>query len=76
VDAITRGLAKGSIVHLDEAYVYLGLAQQKLGNIAEARRAFARLRDVPNVSPKILRLWALYADTLAGQGQPQPIARE
>jgi tetratricopeptide (TPR) repeat protein len=69
VDAITRGLAKGSIVHLDEAYVYLGLAQQKLGNIAEARRAFARLQDVPNVSPKILRLWTLYADTLAGQAQ-------
>jgi protein dithiol oxidoreductase (disulfide-forming) len=69
VDAITRGLAKGSIVHLDEAYVYLGLAQQKLGNIAEARRAFARLQDVPNVSPKILRLWTLYADTLAGQAE-------
>jgi tetratricopeptide (TPR) repeat protein len=85
VDAITRGLKKGSIVHLDEAYVYLGLAQQKLGNIAEARRAFARLRDVPNVSPNILRLWTLYADTLAketptpeqaGLRQPQPIARE
>jgi tetratricopeptide (TPR) repeat protein len=65
VDAITRGLKKGSIVHLDEAYVYLGLAQQKLGNIAEARRAFARLKDVPNVSPRILSLWTLYADTLA-----------
>jgi tetratricopeptide (TPR) repeat protein len=65
VDAITLGLKKGSIVHLDEAYVYLGLAQQKLGNIAEARQAFARLKDVPNVSPKILRLWTLYADTLA-----------
>ncbi len=65
VDAITSGLKKGSIVHLDEAYVYLGLAEQKLGNIAEARRAFARLKDVPNVSPKILRLWTLYADTLA-----------
>jgi tetratricopeptide (TPR) repeat protein len=53
VDAITRGLKKGSIVHLDEAYVYLGLAQQKLGNIAEAQQAFARLQDVPNISPKI-----------------------
>ncbi len=69
VDAITRGLKKGSIVHLDEAYVYLGLAQQKLGNIAEARRAFARLKDVPNISPKIVRLWGLYADTLAVQAQ-------
>jgi tetratricopeptide (TPR) repeat protein len=69
VDAISRGIKKGSILHLDEAYVYLGLAQQKLGNIAEARRAFARLKDVPNVSPRIVRLWGLYADTLAGQAQ-------
>jgi tetratricopeptide (TPR) repeat protein len=58
-----------SIAHLDEAYVYLGLAEQKLGNIAEARRAFARLKNVPNVSPKILRLWTLYADTVASQEQ-------
>lgn len=85
VDAITRGLKKGSIVHLDEAYVYLGLAEQKLGNIAEARHAFAHLQDVPNVSPKILSLWTLYADTLARETptpeqtslpQPQPNARE
>jgi hypothetical protein len=79
VDAITRGLKKGSIVHLDEAYVYLGLAQQKLGNIAEARRAFARLQDVPNISPRVLRLWTLYADTLAGQAQTAdsvPASRE
>jgi tetratricopeptide (TPR) repeat protein len=69
VDAITRGLKKGTIVHLDEAYVYLGLAEQKLGNIEEARRAFARLKDVPNVNSRILRLWTLYADTLAGQAQ-------
>jgi tetratricopeptide (TPR) repeat protein len=69
VAAITRGLRKGSIAHLDEAYVYLGLAEQKLGNIAEARRAFARLKNVPNVSPKISRLWTLYADTLASQEQ-------
>jgi tetratricopeptide (TPR) repeat protein len=85
VDAITRGLKKGSIVHLDEAYVYLGLAEQKLGNIAEARHAFARLKEVPNISPKILRLWTLYADTLAKEtltpeqaslSPPQPNARE
>jgi hypothetical protein len=59
--------------------VYLGLAQQKLGNIAEARRAFARLKDVPNVNPRILRLWTLYADTLAGQAQTAdsvPASRE
>ena len=67
VEAITRGLRKGSIAHLDEAYVYLGLAEQRLGNIAEARRAFAQLKSVPNISPRILKLWTLYADTLASQ---------
>ena len=67
--AITRGLRKGPSAHMDEAYVYLGLAQQKLNNIAEARRAFARLKDVPNISPRILRLWTLYADLLAGPAQ-------
>ncbi len=67
VDAITRGLRKGSIAHLDEAYVYLGLAEQKLGNIAEAQRAFAQLKSVPNISPRVLKVWTLYADTLAGQ---------
>jgi tetratricopeptide (TPR) repeat protein len=67
VDAITRGLRKHPVAHLDEAYVYLGLAEQKLDNIAEALRAFARLKSVPNVSPRILRLWTLYADTLANK---------
>jgi tetratricopeptide (TPR) repeat protein len=66
VSAIGRGLQKGSS-HLDDAYVYLGLSEQKLDNLLEARRAFARLKDVPNVSPKIVRLWTLYADTLASQ---------
>jgi tetratricopeptide (TPR) repeat protein len=79
VDAITRGLRKGSIAHLDEAYVYLGLAEQKLGNIAEARRAFAQLKSVPNISPRILKVWTLYADTLAGQAptaDSAPASRE
>ena len=69
VDAITRGLQKHPGAHLDDAYVYLGLAEQKLDNTAEARRAFARLTNVPNINPRILRLWTLYADTLAGQTQ-------
>jgi tetratricopeptide (TPR) repeat protein len=79
VDAITRGLRKGSIAHLDEAYVYLGLAQQRLGNIAQARRAFAQLKSVPDINPRILQLWTLYADTLAGQAptaDSAPASRE
>jgi tetratricopeptide (TPR) repeat protein len=72
IDEITRGLQKGVGAHLDEAYVYLGLAQQKLDNVAEARRAFAHLKGVPNINPRILRMWTLYADTLAGQASAPP----
>jgi hypothetical protein len=64
VDAINAGLAKGGVKHLDEAYVYLGLAEQKVGNLAEAKKAFAQLKTVPNMNPKILKLWQLYAERL------------
>jgi outer membrane protein assembly factor BamD (BamD/ComL family) len=64
VTAITRGLQKQQIKHLDEAYVYLGRAQAALKNAAEAKKAFAGLKTVPNVSPRVLKLWELYADTL------------
>ena len=64
INAIQRGLEKGRITHLDDAYVYLGRSQVAVGNIAEARNAFAKLKDVPNISPRVLLLWELYADTL------------
>jgi hypothetical protein len=49
---------------LADAYVYLGRSQVAQGNIAAARGAFAKLKTVPNISPRVLRLWELYADTL------------
>jgi outer membrane protein assembly factor BamD (BamD/ComL family) len=64
VTAINRGLQKQQIKHLDEAYVYLGRAQVALKNTADAKKAFAGLKNVPNVSPRVLKLWELYADTL------------
>jgi hypothetical protein len=64
VTAINRGLQKQQIKHLDEAYVYLGRAQVALKNAADAKKAFAGLKNVPNVSPRVLKLWELYADTL------------
>jgi tetratricopeptide (TPR) repeat protein len=64
VTAINRGLQKQQIKHLDEAYVYLGRAQVALKNTAEAKKGFAGLKNVPNVSPRVLKLWELYADTL------------
>src|ERR1700731_3135880 len=64
VTAINRGLQKNQIKHLDEAYVYLGRAQVALKNTAEAKKAFNGLKSVPNISPRVLKLWELYADTL------------
>jgi predicted Zn-dependent protease len=64
ITAITRGLQKGQIKHQDEAYVYLGRSQVALKNTADAKRAFGGLKTVPNVSPRVLKLWELYSDTL------------
>jgi tetratricopeptide (TPR) repeat protein len=50
--------------HPDEAYVYLGRAQAQLKNIPEAVQAFAGLKTVPNMNPRVLRLYELYAETL------------
>jgi len=64
VTAITRGLGKGQIKQMDEAYVYLGRAQVQLKNIPEAKKALSGLKSVPNISPRVLKLWELYADKL------------
>jgi tetratricopeptide (TPR) repeat protein len=64
VTALTRGIQKGQIKHQDEGYVYLGRSQGQLKNIPEAKKAFVALKGVPNVSPRVLKLWELYADTL------------
>jgi hypothetical protein len=50
----------------------LALSQQAVGNVAEARKEFAKLKDVPNISPRILRLWELYAETRLGDFHPRP----
>jgi tetratricopeptide (TPR) repeat protein len=62
--AISRGLGKTQINRLDEAYVYLGRGWVAQNKPAEARKILVQLKTVPNVSPRVLRLWTLYADTL------------
>jgi tetratricopeptide (TPR) repeat protein len=64
VTAINRGLQKGQVKHQDEAYVYLGRSQVALKNVPDAKKAFAGLKSVPNISPRVLSLWDLYSDTL------------
>jgi hypothetical protein len=43
--------------------------QLKLKNLTEAQRAFASLKNVPNVSSRTLKLWGLYADTVTRRAQ-------
>jgi hypothetical protein len=62
--AISRGIGKGQVKQLDEAYVYLGRSQVALKNNAEAKKAFDKLKSVPNISPRVLKLWELYSDKL------------
>jgi tetratricopeptide (TPR) repeat protein len=67
-DAINQGIQKGNIKHQDEAYVYLGLAEKQLNNAAEAKKAFAKVKDLPNESPRVGKLYDLYSATV---GMPQ-----
>ncbi len=62
VIAIQRGLDIGGASHLDDAYIYLGQSELKLNNPEAACRSFQALRGVPNLSPRILKLWLLFAD--------------
>jgi len=64
VTAISRGLQKQGIKHLDEAYVYLGRSLAQLKNNADAKKAFFGLKNVPNISPRVMRLWDLYSEKL------------
>ncbi len=64
VTAINRGIMKGQVKHLDEAYVYLGRSYAAMKNYPDAKKAFAGLKTAPNVSPRVLKLWDLYAEKL------------
>jgi len=64
VSLINAGLQKGQVKHLDEAYVYLGRSYAAQKNYADAKKAFGQLKSVPNISPRVLKLWELYAEKL------------
>jgi tetratricopeptide (TPR) repeat protein len=64
VGAITKGLAKPPVKSQDEAFVYLGRAHVALKNNADAKKAFGQLKSVQGVSPKVQKLWELYAEKL------------
>ncbi len=60
VAAITAGISKGSLKHADEAYMLLGIAQERTKNSAEAVRAFNRANNDPKYA-QLAKLWALEA---------------
>jgi tetratricopeptide (TPR) repeat protein len=64
VTALRRGFDKGQLRQLDEAYVSLGRSLTAEKDAADAKRAFAGLKSLPNISPRVLKLWGLYADML------------
>jgi tetratricopeptide (TPR) repeat protein len=65
IASIERGLEKGHVAHLENAYVYLGRSEVAIGDLDAARDAFAKLQEVPNISSGVLRLWTLYAEMLS-----------
>jgi predicted Zn-dependent protease len=61
---ISRGIGKGQLRQPDEAYVSLGRSLAAEKDAAGAKQAFAKLKSLPNVSPRVLKLWNLYAETM------------
>jgi tetratricopeptide (TPR) repeat protein len=67
-EAINQGLQKGGVKHQDEAYVYLALSQIQNKDTADAKKALGSLKSVPNISPRVERIWSLYGQTLGSGG--------
>jgi hypothetical protein len=60
VQSISAGISKGNLKHPDEAYMLLGIAQDRSKNGAEAVRAFNRANNDPKYA-QLAKLWALEA---------------
>jgi tetratricopeptide (TPR) repeat protein len=69
VTAINAGIQKGQVKHLDEAYIYLGRSLVAQKNFADAKKALAQLKTVPNISPRVLKIWDLYGEKLGSAQQ-------
>jgi hypothetical protein len=62
--ALRRGIGKGQLSRPDEAYVSLGRSLTAENDAAAAKQAFAKLKSLSNISPRVLKLWNLYADMI------------
>jgi tetratricopeptide (TPR) repeat protein len=61
IEALTRGVTKGSLKNGAEAQILLGIAQLRANNKAEALRAFRGVKSDDAIFQRIAKLWALYA---------------
>lgn len=59
VELISRGIAKGGVRDLDDAYLNLGIAKSRTGDVAGAREAFAAVKTNPQMA-QIAGLWQLH----------------
>jgi tetratricopeptide (TPR) repeat protein len=66
--ALGRGIGKGQLLQPDEAYVSLGRSLAAESDPAGAKQTFAKLKSLPNISPRVLKLWNLYADMIPETG--------
>jgi hypothetical protein len=48
--------------------VSLGRSLTAQSDPASAKQAFTKLKSLPNISPRVLKLWNLYADMLPETG--------
>lgn len=58
--SINAGIAKGNLKHPDEAYILLGIVQNRAKNSAEAVKAFNKATVNPKYA-QLAKLWALEA---------------
>ncbi|HEY2781233.1 MAG TPA: hypothetical protein VGI90_10680 [Steroidobacteraceae bacterium] len=65
--AISQAIDKGQISRPEDAFVYLGRAQEALKNDTDAKDAFEHLKSLPNISPRVLQLWSLYSDMIPAE---------
>ena len=60
IASISAGIAKGQLKHPDEAYMLLGIAQDRAKNSAEAVKAFNKATVDPKYA-RLAKLWVLEA---------------
>ncbi len=61
VEALQRGIGKGSVKNPDEAAMLLGIANLRLNNKEEATKAFQTVKQNPTMA-RIAKLWMLHME--------------